>query len=108
MHAKLEARELKAEDLHTPLQRREASVRDALAAVRAEAALDALELVEQLGGGGKGVVAEAVPERRETAAVRLVLVLSARHVADVAESCVGVDERRRHAPGARERLHVRL
>ena len=74
MHAHLDVGEVEAEELDAAAQRRERAVGDARAAVRAQAAVDDVEI------GGEAVVRavlEAPPHEAELAPVRLVEVLVA-------------------------------
>ena len=74
VHAHLDGREVEAEDLHTPPQRRQRAVGDARAAVRAQAAVDRVEIACE---AVVRAVLQAAPDEAQLAAVGLVEVLVA-------------------------------
>ncbi len=103
MDAEVELRDVEAEDLDAPAQRRQATVGDSLAAVRAEARVEEVELREELVGSAVPVLPEPCPDGAEAPPVRLVDVLAGGDAGDVlGEPRVGRHERRRHAPRGRE------
>ena len=108
MEANVELGDVEAEDLDATAQAGEPPVRDPLAAVRAQAAVDDLEVGHELVGPPVAVVPEPPPDEGELATVRLVAVLVAdllgvgRQLAlvpgDRVQELLGdADERRRQA-----------
>ena len=105
VRAQVELREVQSEDLDLAPEVGEAAVGDTPRVVGAEALVDELELTAQLVDLER-VAAEPLPDRAQPAAVRLVVVLIRWDVGDLSDDRRRVDERRRHAPGARQLAHV--
>ena len=113
----VEPGDVEPEELDARAQPREPAVREALAAVRAEAPVDHVEIRGELVRRGVAVVPEPPPDERELAAVRLALVLPAERRRDLGELALvardrlaelarRADQRRREPERHRERPHL--
>ncbi len=106
VHAQLQRREVEAEDVEPAPQRRQASVGDARAAVRAEAPVEELELGGELGRGSVVVGAEPLPDRGQPPPVGLVGVLLEVEPGHVADRRVGPGHAGGHPPRHGELAHL--
>src|SRR5262249_7115554 len=105
MRPQVELGQVKAEDLDLSTHVGKTSVCDARAAMRAKAAIDEVELLAQLLDRDR-VVSEPLPDRAQPPPIGLVVVLPEWDLHHLAHHWVRLDERRRHAPGARELANV--
>ena len=106
MDAKLQRRELEAEDVEPAPQRGQAPVRDARAAVGPQARVEELELGGELGRGRVAVGAETLPDRGQPPPVRLLGVLLEVEPGHVADRRVGPGHSGAHPPCHGELAHL--